>query len=195
MTLFVFVGQPQPHYPAPSCLLDRQVGQLSGSFGLASFLVKLARQLNAMRFKQRHLRSIVRLDLGLDLFHAVELFFVFFKRLGQDGVLGRLRRAEEVLLQRLGHALAVLNQLVFALVQRIHTLVSTSHLAHQQCLVFLVLPLFALQVLLLDPGAASVVFLPRNHRFIEREVAAERGRLILQLLPLLVEALVALLHL
>ena len=89
----------------------------------------------------------------------------------------------------------MLNQLVFALVQRVHTRVPTSHLAHQQCLVFLVLPLFALQVLLLDPGAASVVFLPRNHRFIEREVAAERGRLILQLLPLLVEALVALLHL
>ena len=163
MTLFVFVGQPQPHYPAPSCLLDRQVGQLSGSFGLASFLVKLARQLLAVRFKQRNLRSVVRLDLGLDLFHAVELFFMFFKRLGQDGVLGHLGRAEEVFLQRLSHALAVLNQLVFALVQRAHARVPASHLVYQQCLVFLVLPLLALQILLLDPSAACVLFLPRNH--------------------------------
>ena len=151
MTLFVFVGQPQPHTTAPSCLLDRQVGQLSGSFGLASFLVKLARQLVALRFKQHYLRSIVRLDLGLDFFHAVELFFMFFKRLGQDGALGRLGRAEEVFLQRLSHALAVLNQLVFTLVQSSHARVPASHLIYQQCLVFLVLPLLALQILLLDP--------------------------------------------
>lgn len=76
---------------------------------------------------------------------------MFFKRLGQDGVLGRLGRAEEVFLQRLSHALAVLNQLVFTLVQRSYALVPASHFIYQQCLVFLVLSLLALQILLLDP--------------------------------------------
>ena len=107
--------------------------------------------------------SVVRLDLRLDFLHAVELLFVFFKWLRKEAVISDLCRAEEVVLERIRHALAMLDELVLAALKVVHVLILLLHLLDKEGLILRLLPGLALKFLLLEPALFHIDFFSRSH--------------------------------